>query len=1123
MQPWWQRSGYGIDIPSYAILSHTWSDGEIVLQDLQGSDIHDASWSALSDHLPEVLGGNKVNGLEKLLRSTELARRNRYEHLWVDTCCIDKTSSAELSEAINSMYRWYAGADVCYAYLSDVPAAVTEDPFEMNSKFRHSRWFRRGWTLQELIASQQVEFFASDWSYLGAKTGDIAFTRLLNEITGIQLNVLLGEISPQDISIAARMHWAVERQTTRVEDIAYCLLGIFDVTMPLLYGEGKRSFIRLQEAILIREEDQSLFAWHSEFLSENAVGGTWQSSGFSGLLADSPDRFWDDNDIETAMPLTLTSSPSAVTSKGLGVDFLLLPCGDNQVVGEADFRVVLNCERLRDGQRESPVIYLKRIWGVGDQFARVRPDLKTFIPPNISLLEDGHYERVFVKQDPSSDMRTIRIVAAKDSSQLQLPSGIGEHRMTANWKIKDAWPRQGWAERIQTFQTRELTFGMPCGIFRLEINESGRPTTMDVAIGMHAPSERLCRSWCQIMNLNPFLNPESAFSWAMREAKSGKIIYNSLSTQDIHGADVSTWIVATERNRKGRLDITLHVLSDKPHDEDERGDYSNREEYGQIIPLSTLPEEESKNQTLFLNHHPLYHLPTRRDEIWNAWQSEVGVLMGDICVVDSIEISVFPRVSFGSKIRIGSQHSGPASLGSLKEYCLNALPTSDKETRRLIQVLYGDDEAGARNYLDASRILEGRPDSFLQLRPVHWAVIGGNLEILTVLLDSGIDAVGVSERRLTTLHLAFLLPNPDILRFIWDLLYPSFGDDTTYDDMDLERFQPTINNEDYPLHFAAAYATAPEWWKWDRVIYSMRYSWRRNRLGEKPIHRAAAMGNLAAVRYLLLHDMYNDTVNIVDNQDRTPLWHAACSDYTGVIAARLLSHGAHPDLADLDGLAPIHVACRQGTVGCLKRLKASGANLNLPVGALGLSPTHFAVIFGRKICLEILLGSHAKVVAYGAEGARVYALHLAIANGQEPCARAIWNSVDPKPHYKGWSLCILLETLGPVLKWMYLVVNEQHWLAIEDPWKEMATKDFVCFSEEDSTPKLWVRPGVPKDTLNDELQTSSEDAASIASAAESSASCSQISITSPEGSAKIETKRLGKARRIIMSVFHSRK
>ena len=97
---------YGSDVPSYAILSHTWSVGEILLQDLQGAEVQDESWAALSEDPPEVLGSIKVKGFKKLLGTTAIARKNRYDYLWVDTCCIDKSSSAELSEAINSMYRW---------------------------------------------------------------------------------------------------------------------------------------------------------------------------------------------------------------------------------------------------------------------------------------------------------------------------------------------------------------------------------------------------------------------------------------------------------------------------------------------------------------------------------------------------------------------------------------------------------------------------------------------------------------------------------------------------------------------------------------------------------------------------------------------------------------------------------------------------------------------------------------------------------------------------------------------------------------------------------------------------------------------------------------------------------
>ncbi|KAK0750815.1 heterokaryon incompatibility protein-domain-containing protein [Schizothecium vesticola] len=200
---------YSTDIPRYAILSHTWSDGEGLLQD--------------SSRL-------RKQGFAKLRKSVALAKRNGFgfDYLWVDTCCIDKSSSVELSEAINSMHQWYQNADVCYAYLADAELAGSED-------------FTRGWTLQELIALGTVEFFAYGWSYLGSKDESNAFTNLLHEITGIKHDVLTGEDSLADIIIASRMRWASSRQTTRIEDVAYCVLGLFDVNMPLLYGEGMKA------------------------------------------------------------------------------------------------------------------------------------------------------------------------------------------------------------------------------------------------------------------------------------------------------------------------------------------------------------------------------------------------------------------------------------------------------------------------------------------------------------------------------------------------------------------------------------------------------------------------------------------------------------------------------------------------------------------------------------------------------------------------------------------------------------------------------------------------------------------------------------------------------------------
>ena len=224
-------------IPPYAILSHTWTSEEVSLQDLS---------SATPGGREKGLGWRKIKGL------CARAALDGYSYAWIDTCCIDKSSSAELSEAINSMYAWYGAANKCYVHLEDVSAA--DDPFAPGSDFRCARWHTRGWTLQELLAPAELEFHDRDWKYMfmidrrgrsGAWWGHTRqrprprpeeHVRLLSEITHISEDVLRsGDIS--DVCVAARLAWAARRTTTRVEDTAYCLLGLLGVHMPLLYGE----------------------------------------------------------------------------------------------------------------------------------------------------------------------------------------------------------------------------------------------------------------------------------------------------------------------------------------------------------------------------------------------------------------------------------------------------------------------------------------------------------------------------------------------------------------------------------------------------------------------------------------------------------------------------------------------------------------------------------------------------------------------------------------------------------------------------------------------------------------------------------------------------------------------
>ena len=292
-------------IPEYIILSHTWGKDEVSFQKYQ-------------------IGERNA----KISRFCEQARKENFSYAWIDTCCIDKTSSSELSEAINSMYRWYQSSAVCYVYLEDFsnlrPDGRWCDSTESESTIRNlekCRWFFRGWTLQELISPPVVEFYDRDWVISGTRVG---LQEILSKITRVPIPVLTRIKKPRDYPVAARMSWAAQRETTRVEDEAYCLQGLFDVYMPLLYGEGRRAFQRLQEEILKQEEDYTIFAWPLRY-------GTGPRSP---VLASSPSAFDErlisplkfeefsniDFDLGRINSALNASKPPTVSSRGVALD-----------------------------------------------------------------------------------------------------------------------------------------------------------------------------------------------------------------------------------------------------------------------------------------------------------------------------------------------------------------------------------------------------------------------------------------------------------------------------------------------------------------------------------------------------------------------------------------------------------------------------------------------------------------------------------------------------------------------------------------------------------------------------------------------------------------------------------
>jgi hypothetical protein len=352
---------YDAQVPPYNILSHTWGAEEVTFQDLQSNPDFRAK-----------AGWKKIEGFIECAK-TSVVNHNGFNscdltYVWVDTCCIDKTSSAELSEAINSMFQYYCDAVLCIAYLSDfehdLPKAVDDMFPGLDDLLQKCRWFTRGWTLQELVAPKWVQFCDAKWRFLGFKspldpelksamtarsgispnTNHRCINSDLAHITRIPVDVLsapMGYTSSymyRNLSVAQRMSWAAERVTSRREDIAYCLLGIFGVNMPLLYGEGDRAFQRLQEEISKNTEDETIFAWGFDIVVD--LLDPAERNPTSTLFAPAPSWFRCCGNLQIpkeaflsnvakrigldANSLSLAArAPSMMTNRGLRID---LPC-----------------------------------------------------------------------------------------------------------------------------------------------------------------------------------------------------------------------------------------------------------------------------------------------------------------------------------------------------------------------------------------------------------------------------------------------------------------------------------------------------------------------------------------------------------------------------------------------------------------------------------------------------------------------------------------------------------------------------------------------------------------------------------------------------------------------------
>ncbi|KUI68076.1 Vegetative incompatibility protein HET-E-1 [Cytospora mali] len=325
----------------YAILSHTWEEDEVDFQEMRAES-----------RPPSLLS---KAGFRKIKNTCEVAKEKGYEYAWVDTCCIDKASSAALSEAINSMYNWYKESSICLAYLSDLPANNFEHSESRTADFMQDcKWFNRGWTLQELIAPEELDFFDQEWKFRGSKK---TLRHELSRITGIDVDVLEDSELLSTIPVGKRMSWAANRKTTRVEDIAYCLLGIFGVNMPMIYGENKNAFLRLQEEIAKSTNDLTLFAWTSQDgwgVDRRPTHQSQHGKDLRGILAQSPAEFVGCGRLKISRDRIAPAKDFAMTNNGLRIETVLGSSPDKEYV------FALDCVNENSRRQERLGIYLMK-------------------------------------------------------------------------------------------------------------------------------------------------------------------------------------------------------------------------------------------------------------------------------------------------------------------------------------------------------------------------------------------------------------------------------------------------------------------------------------------------------------------------------------------------------------------------------------------------------------------------------------------------------------------------------------------------------------------------------------------------------------------------------------------
>ncbi|KAI6380301.1 hypothetical protein MCOR25_001729 [Pyricularia grisea] len=1040
---------YDDEIPQYAILSHTWGTEEVSYQDMQflttdrNRKVRDLSGSHSSSlKSSDVTTIVAMSGYIKIKTASNYARSHGLRYLWVDTCCIDKTSSAELSEAINSMFAWYRDAALCFAYLEDVPSR----------QLRDSRWFTRGWTLQELIAPREMVFCSSDWNEVGKKSSS-EFCELLANITGVDGRVLRGNINLDEISVANRMRWAVNRKTTRREDMAYCLMGIFSVNMPLLYEE-----------IMRETDDHSIFAWAAQPGSNNPL---------HGLLASSPAAFANTQTIRCLPPLqTSDSVPMGMTNQGLRLKVFLLSVPEYRedvtrylpqdfVVTSADplppdgYFAFLECSVIENGEFLCPVILLRNLWG--DQYARINIDRVYHLrdPRTYYLdLPDSDYCPIYVKQKPREILPDF-IVA--------LEKGLGscDDRITF---VEQALPPESWDPASFVLTPRPVG-PLNTTVAAIRFSDSARKSCLDVFVGLTKVGHGWV-PWC-IQS-----HDVSCSLWNVYEELVDALGHSVMPRQEWKPGPIGTMAQTRLTTRYGRPFVLLEFVQKfeidgteifQPEDNVKTSiqpgiDIQPLPSLGPEVSgpqenqaLSAVPAQEahaeraSSDMSRLLGSIRRYELNDMQVNDSDApHYTDVQEILASCSIVDSFETSVSVEQPF-FKVRTGSRYW---PLQEINRVVRAAAKTVLPEL------------VGWLGVIDAAGFLEGinraSEDGLRQIvhesqkhlpwfSELHLAFMVGSLKLFDRYIsedmhgsqlqnmkgDGGLSfyhfaamrwrpvQVGLLRHAMTTAESG--LSGSNVILANFSILH-SNRNRTPISQIVVERIaglqlSPT---QETPLHFAAAYGAQDNKTNIIRLLLGDLYQnglliapdklkqllQAHNYQGETPLHRACAMGNIAMAKTIL--DLDPGSAAKPDKRGLSVLWHAACGGNASMIRL-LLCNGAAIETACKDGRTPMHVVCREGHSNAVEVLLQFGAKADAKALGFGLTPAHLAAMFGHHKCLKRIIRHANDAVDKSLEGRKMNCtpLHLAVANGHTKCVKVLLEAgVDISRPCECYFLCL---------------------------------------------------------------------------------------------------------------------